>query len=86
MGLLIGWPEEVFNQSKGGEHEPLGPDALVEALAYVIANPPAAFAVRYARDWPDVSYAMAPGRARGWGRVRGAKGSNRFLGINCPIS
>lgn len=49
---ILGWPEEVFNAGKGGEHKPLGPKAMIEDLAYVIANPSAAFAVRYARDWP----------------------------------
>ncbi len=49
---IRGWPEEVFNKSKGGEHEPLTPEAMIEAIAYLIANPCAAFAVRRARDWP----------------------------------
>jgi len=49
---LRGWPEEVFNSSPGGEHEPLGAQALIEAIGYVIANPPECFAVRYAKDWP----------------------------------
>lgn len=49
---IVGWPAEVFDKSKGGEHEPLTPRAMVEAIAYLIANPSAAFAVRYARDWP----------------------------------
>lgn len=49
---LVGWPEEVFNKAQGGEHEPVGEAALVEALAYAIGNPPEALAVRYAKDWP----------------------------------
>ncbi len=47
-----GWPEEVFNKSPGGEHELLTPQALVEHIAYVIANPVDGRAVRYAKDWP----------------------------------
>jgi hypothetical protein len=49
---ILGWPEEVFNKSQGGEHEPLSEEALIEDIAYLIANPCAAFAVRYAKDWP----------------------------------
>lgn len=49
---IRGWPEEVFNKAPTGEHEPLTPEAMVESLAHLIANPPSAFAVRYARDWP----------------------------------
>jgi len=49
---ILGWPEEVFNKHPGGEHEPLGEEALIEALGYLIGNPPSAFAVRYAKDWP----------------------------------
>lgn len=49
---ILGWPEEVFNKSKGGEHEPVTPRAMVKAIAYLIANPTMAFAVRYSRDWP----------------------------------
>lgn len=47
-----GWPEEVFNKSPGGEHELLTAKAVVEHLAYLIANPPLAGAVRYSKDWP----------------------------------
>jgi putative transposase len=50
--LILGWPEEVFNKSQGGEHEPLTPEAAIEDTAYLIGNPPSAFTVRYARDWP----------------------------------
>jgi len=47
-----GWPEEVFNKSSGGEHELLTPKAMVRQIAYAIANPVDAYAVRYAKDWP----------------------------------
>lgn len=47
-----GWPEEVFNKSQAGEHELLTPEAMVRNLAYLIANPVLAGAVRYAKDWP----------------------------------
>jgi len=49
---IRGWPEEVFSSGKGGEHEPLTPRAMIEAIAYAIANPSSAFAVRFAREWP----------------------------------
>ncbi|MBO6934138.1 MAG: transposase [Deltaproteobacteria bacterium] len=47
-----GWPEEVFNKAQAGEHELLTPKAMVRNLAYLIANPVLAGAVRYAKDWP----------------------------------
>ena len=47
-----GWPEEVFNKRSSGIHALLTPDAVVESIAYIIANPVAAGAVRYAKDWP----------------------------------
>lgn len=46
------WPEEVFSKRSTGAHELLTADAVVEALAYLIANPVEAMAVRYAKDWP----------------------------------
>ncbi len=46
------WPEEVFNKSQPGEHELVSPQALVDSIAYLIANPVLGFAVRYAKDWP----------------------------------
>lgn len=49
---VLGWPEEVFNGNRAGEHEPLSEEALIDDLGYLIANPPTAFAVRYAKDWP----------------------------------
>ena len=47
-----GWPEEVFNKDKTGEHELLSADAMVESMAYLMANPVEAGAVHYAKDWP----------------------------------
>jgi putative transposase len=55
----LGWPEEVWNKSKTGEHEPLNAEALVEQCGYVIANPPLAGAVRYSRDWPGLKTSPA---------------------------
>ncbi|MEZ4219422.1 MAG: transposase [Polyangiaceae bacterium] len=56
---IRGWPEEVFSQRKGGEHEPLTEEALVEDLAYLIANPVAALAVRHADEWPGAKTVSA---------------------------
>jgi putative transposase len=52
MKALLGWPEEVFNKLLRGEHEPLTAEAVLDDIAYLIANPVSAFAVRYAKDWP----------------------------------
>ncbi len=49
---LRGWPDEVFDKRSSGVHALLTSDALIESIAYVIANPVAAGAVRYAKDWP----------------------------------
>jgi len=49
---LRGWPGEVFDKRSTGQHELLSPEATIEALAYLIANPVEAGAVRYAKDWP----------------------------------
>jgi len=49
---IRGWPEEVFNKSPTGEHEPLTAEGRVESLAYLTTNPSLGFAVRYSRDWP----------------------------------
>ena len=35
-----------------GQHALLTPEATIEALAYLIANPVETGAVRYAKDWP----------------------------------
>jgi putative transposase len=49
---LRGWPGEVFDKRSTGQHVLLTPEAKIEALAYLIANPVEAGAVRYAKDWP----------------------------------
>ncbi len=49
---LRAWPEEVFNKRSSGAHALLSPDAIIESIAYLIANPVEALAVRYAKDWP----------------------------------
>ncbi|MCZ6806892.1 MAG: transposase [Deltaproteobacteria bacterium] len=47
-----GWPEEVFDKRSSGAHALLTPEATIESIAYLIANPVEALAVRYAKDWP----------------------------------
>lgn len=47
-----GWPEEVFNKKSSAVHVLLTSDAIIESIAYLIANPVEALAVRYAQDWP----------------------------------
>ena len=49
---LRGWPGEVFDKRSTGQHALLTPEATLDALSYLIANPVEAGAVRYARDWP----------------------------------
>jgi putative transposase len=49
---IHGWPGEVFDKRSTAAHELLTPEATLESLAYLIANPVEAMAVRYARDWP----------------------------------
>jgi putative transposase len=49
---LRGWPEEVFNKKSTGAHALLTDEAMIESIAYLIANPVEAGAVRYAKDWP----------------------------------
>ena len=49
---IRGWPGEVFDKRSAGAHELLTPEATIESLAYLIANPVEAMAVRYAKDWP----------------------------------
>jgi putative transposase len=49
---LRGWPEEVFNKRSSGVHALLTPEAVIESIAYLVANPVEAMAVRYAKDWP----------------------------------
>ena len=49
---LRGWPGEVFDKRSTAQHALLTPEATIEALGYLIANPVEAGAVRYAKDWP----------------------------------
>ena len=49
---IRGWPGEVFDKRSTGAHALLTAEATIEALAYLIANPVEAMAVRYAKDWP----------------------------------
>jgi len=49
---IRGWPGEVFDKGSTAAHELLTPEATIESLGYLIANPVEATAVRYARDWP----------------------------------
>ena len=49
---LRGWPGEIFDKRSTGQHALLTPEAMIESLAYLIANPVEAGAVRYAKDWP----------------------------------
>lgn len=49
---LRGWPGEVFDKRSTGQHALLSPEATIESLAYLIANPVESGAVRYAKDWP----------------------------------
>jgi hypothetical protein len=49
---LRGWPGEVFDKRSTGQHALLTPEATIEALGYLVANPVEAGAVRYAKDWP----------------------------------
>ena len=46
------WDESVFNRSAPGEHELLTPQAMVNDLAYTIANGATSGAVRRSADWP----------------------------------
>lgn len=49
---LRGWPGEVFDKRGTAQHALLTPEATLEALGYLIANPVEGGAVRYAKDWP----------------------------------
>lgn len=47
-----GWPEEVFNKESTSCYELVTPEAQLHGMAYAMANPVEAFAVRYAQQWP----------------------------------
>lgn len=49
---MRGWAEEVLNKAPTGQHELRTSESTLEAIAYLIANPAAAGAVRFAHDWP----------------------------------
>jgi putative transposase len=48
-----GWAGEVFDKEQSSVHTLLTPEAMLASIAYLIANPVAAGAVRYAKDWPS---------------------------------
>ena len=47
-----GWPEEVFSKQSTSAQRLLNVEAMVHAMAYAIANPVQALAVREVTDWP----------------------------------
>ena len=47
-----GWPAEVFDKRSTSVHALLTPEATIESISYLIANPVEALAVRYPKDWP----------------------------------
>lgn len=49
---IRGWPGEVFDKESTSAVELLTPEATIRSLAYLVANPVEAMAVRYAKDWP----------------------------------
>lgn len=49
---LRGWTGEVFDKRSTNAHELVGTAAMVKSLGYLMANPVAAKAVRFAKDWP----------------------------------
>ncbi len=67
------WPEEVFNKSQTSRVRLMTTGAILDKIAYVIANPVAAFAVRKARKWPGVTV-MAEELGRKVFRVRRPEG------------
>ena len=52
-----GWPAEVFDKKPTTRTVLLTANADIEEIAYTIANPVAAGAVRYAADWPGLTTA-----------------------------
>ena len=51
---LRGWQGSVFDGAKPSYVELLTVDALIDQMAYALANPTAAGLVRYSKDWPGV--------------------------------
>jgi len=56
---LRGWVGRVFDGAKPSYVELLTPDAIVDKIAYVLANPVEAGLVRYGREWPGVRTRVA---------------------------
>ncbi|MEM1414329.1 MAG: transposase [Myxococcota bacterium] len=55
LKALRGWPEEVWSKAATSERVLLNAEAEAHAIAYAIANPVAAGAVRYHQDWPGLT-------------------------------
>jgi hypothetical protein len=53
--MLRRWDGAVWDHERPSVVELRTPEAIIEKLGYVIANPVAAGLVRYARDWPGVA-------------------------------
>jgi len=55
LKVLRGWPGGVMDEGEYDAVELLNDEAIIKAIAYVIANPTAAGAVRYHQDWPGAT-------------------------------
>jgi len=65
LKVMVGWRGEVFDGRPTSMVQLLTPEAVVEKVAYLAANPVEAGLVRHARDWPGVQTLPAQlGRAR----------------------
>lgn len=53
--VLRGWEGAVWNGDKTSQVRLLTPEAIIEKIAYCIANPVAAALVRRAGDWPGLT-------------------------------
>jgi REP element-mobilizing transposase RayT len=76
-----GWAEEVFNKSQTSRVELVTPAAIANAIGYTIANPVAAFLVRFAHEWPGVTTRVDD---IGSGRVIRIERSERYLDPENP--
>ncbi len=47
-----GWPGEVFDKAQCSAVELVSTEAIIDKIAYTVANGATSFAVRYAKDWP----------------------------------
>ncbi len=52
MKAFRGWPGELFDKSQCSAVELVSTEAILEEMAYTIANGATSFAVRYAHEWP----------------------------------